>query len=809
MFRNRRTKTRSSGKKEAPGRRRSARWRRARRRFLLLSCSGLALFLCGSLAVLTFRTDRAIVSRFEGKRWRLPSKIYSDTLSLYPGVSLDKARVSDRLRRLGYQPARKAVLRKGETREGKGSLDIYLHDFVYPELKFEGFPLRLELRSGSIQRLVDLRKSGREISSVDLEPELITGLFEKVWEERKLVSLAEVPLNLVNAVIATEDQRFRKHPGVDPRAVLRAVLSNLRAGRVAQGASTLTQQLVKNFFLTPQRTLGRKIQEAAMAVLLELRYSKDQILEAYLNEIYFGQKGSQGVYGVGHAAEFYFGKPVRDLTLAESALLAGLIRAPNLYAPHKDTARIRERRDYVLERMWGLGLITEAEFNAASAEPVEVRLFYPERNEAPYFVDYLVKELEKEYSLDILTSEGLMVFTSLDVEMQGAAEKSLSEGLAELERKNPSLRGPSPATPGDGIQGCLVALEPHTGFIRAMMGGRDYRRTQFNRVTQARRQPGSLFKPIVYETALTEAPEGVPAFRATSLLPDEPLVIRTGGKSWSPRNYGDKYFGKVSLRTALEKSLNCATAWLGEQVGLEKILRTAQDLGITTPLEAVPSLMLGSFEVVPLEMAVGYGAFANYGVLNTPRAIKSVLDRDGKVLERRRMQLKRAISPEGAYLVTCLLQGVIERGTASAVAGEFGVPVAGKTGTTDDYRDAWFAGYVSNLAALVWVGFDQPRNTGLTGATGALPIWADFMKQATGALPPEEFFPPPGIVFRSIDRTSGYLATPLCPDTIREAFLAGTEPTQPCPRHPEAAPAAEPEEREKKGLFGKFLNLFR
>jgi len=310
-------------------------------------------------------------------------------------------------------------------------------------------------------------------------------------------------------------------------------------------------------------------------------------------------------------------------------------------------------------------------------------------------------------------------------------------------------------------------------------------------------------------TALTKTEGEAPLFRATSLLPDEPIVIRSGGKAWSPRNYGDKYFGEVSLRTALEKSLNCATAWLGERVGWKSVLETARALGISTPMEPVPSLVLGSFEVIPLEMAAAYAAFANYGVLNAPRAIKSVLDNDGNLLQGRPMQLKRAISPEGACLVTHLLEGVLDRGTASEFGGKIPARAAGKTGTTDEYRDAWFVGYTSNLLALVWVGFDRPRNTGLTGASGALPIWAEFMKQASGVLPPEEFFPPPGIVFRTVDRTNGYLATSRCSETIREAFLAGSEPTQPCPQHPDPTLEPTPEEPGQKGLFRKFLNLFR
>jgi len=775
----------------------------------LLVVLGILVSLGFSLLVtFVILADREIVGRFEGRRWRLPSKIYSDSFSLYPGISLTQSHLHERLRRLGYQPARTNKLRKGEFRRGKDHLDIYLHDFIYPEVMFTGYPLRIDTRKNTILRLHNLNSPGKEIFSADLEPELITGLFEQVWEERQLVTIQEVPPYLVDAVVATEDQRFYRHIGIDISAIARAAIANLRAGRVVQGASTLTQQLVKNFFLTPKRSFSRKIKEALMALLLEVRYTKDEIMEAYLNEIYFGQKGSLGVYGVGEAAEFYFGKSVKDLILCESALLAGLIRAPNLYSPHKSVDKIRKRRDYVLKRMWSLGMITEAEYNEAKATPVEVRLFYPEKNEAPYFVDSVVNELQKEYSLDILTSEGLLIFTALDVEMQKAAEESVKKGLDRLEARAPSRLKPSATAPDNILQACFVTLEPQTGFIRAMVGGRDYKTSQFNRVTQARRQPGSLFKPIVYATALQGTKERPPQFTPASLLRDEPIEIRFDGKTWSPHNFNDQYAGEVTVRKALEESMNCATAWLGERVGYKPIIKTARELGLTTPMDPVPSLVLGAFEAIPLEMASAFSAFANHGVVCRPRAIKTVLDKDGNVLERKPMELKEGISPETAFLITSLLKGVIQRGTASSVADQIKVPAAGKTGTTNDYRDAWFAGYTPNLLALVWVGFDNPGSTGLTGSRAALPIWADFIKKVSGSIPSEDFLPPPGIVYRKIDQVSGCLATSACKDVLDEPFIAGTEPTSPCPLHPEPSTERESEARKKKGLFRRFKDLF-
>lgn len=752
--------------------------------------------------------DREIVSRFEGRRWRLPSKIYSDTFSLYTGGRFQGDHLLNRLRRLGYQPSKQRPPRKGEYRAGQGFMEITLHDFLYPSGEFEGFPVRIEFVESTIKRLRDLRDPAKEIYSVDLEPELITGLFEQVWEERELVSLADVPDHTVDAVIAVEDHRFYEHFGLDFSSIARALLANIEAGRIVQGASTLTQQLVKNFYLTPKRSFTRKAKEALMALLVEIRYTKEQILEAYLNEIYFGQKGSQGIYGVGEAAEFYFGKPVKKLTLPESAVLAGLIRSPNLYAPHKDVGRIHKRRDGVLRRMWESGRISEEQYNEATKTPVEVRSFQPERNDAPYFVDYLVKELEKEYSLDILTSEGLLVFTTLDVEMQNEARRSVQKGLERLEARVPSLRRSKGEDPEQDLQACLVAIEPQTGFVRAMIGGRDYQTSQFNRVVQARRQPGSLFKPIVYATAL-EGGGKAPRFTAASILRDEPIRIRYEGKSWKPNNFNDQFFGKVTVRTALENSLNCATVWMSQRTGLEEIIKTARSLGITSPMDAAPSLVLGAYETQPLELASAFGAFANHGVLARPRAIKKVLDKEGTLLERRPMALEQAISPEVAYVITSLLKGVFERGTARSVSGKISVPAAGKTGTTNESWDAWFAGYTPRLTALVWVGFDKPKSIGRSGSQAALPIWAEFIRNTSDWLVTEEFMPPPGVVFLEIDRLSGFPATKACTDTITEVFIAGTEPTGPCPLHPDGSTEKGSGKMPRRGVFPRVLDWFR
>jgi penicillin-binding protein 1B len=777
---------------------------RIRSWFILLSLLAVA-----TMAWYGIRLDREIVRQFSGKRWGLPSKIYSDAFLLSPGQRLESIHLFERLKRLGYRRVDAYPPREGEYYKGPDHLEISLHDFRYPHRAFSGFRLRVELQGTRITRLSDRKHARRDLVSAALEPELIAGLFERLWEARTLVTLKQVPQYLVDAIIATEDKRFYHHSGVDPLAIGRAAIANIKAKRVVQGASTLTQQLVKNFFLSNRRSVITKAKGAFMAILLERHFSKDEILEAYLNEIYFGQRGIQGIYGAGEAASFYFDTTVEELSLAESALLAGLIRAPNMYCPFRNPELMRTRRNHVLRRMWSLGMITEEQYNNATSAPVTVKEFSPQTNDAPYFVDHVIQELSRDFSLEFLTSEGLRIFTTLDVEMQRTAQRILKEELSRLEAAYPRTSGDRGVAATDHLQGCIVVLQPHTGYLRALIGGRDYQQSGFNRATQARRQPGSLFKPIVYLTALERPSPGGDIFTPTSLLKDEPLTIQYEHTQWSPRNYNEQYLGNVSLRRALEMSLNCATVRLSQSVGLEHIIAKAKDLGLTTPLESLPSLALGAFEAIPLEMAGAYCALANQGTLYTPTSIKEVVDREGKTLARKRPVAKGVASPEGAFLTTYLLKGVIDRGTASSCRATIPFPAAGKTGTTNNYQDAWFLGYTPSILALVWVGFDAPESLGLSGAQAALPIWARLMNEIATPLPHGDFAPPPGIVFRKIDRASGLLATTGCPDPFLEAYRSGTEPVDYCPLHPAPTGIGEVMKKIRKGFFDKILDLFR
>ncbi len=761
--------------------------KRSKLRFFSISLIILLLVTSGGLVFGSWylkTLEQTVRAKFEGQKWIFPSKIYADSYLLYLGMNLRLDDFWDKLRRLGYHETKSVVKNRGEYRYQKASglLEMYLHDFVYPTERFRGVPVRISL-AGSVVTQIENGATGEEMFSLELEPELVTGLYERIWQERRVVVLSEVPPLLVKAVLAIEDERFYRHHGIDPLSVLRAVWVNLRSGAVVQGGSTLTQQLMKNFFLGGERTLQRKAKEALMALVAERRYSKNEILENYLNEIYLGQRGSQGIFGVWEASQFYFSKPPSDLSVGEIALLAGLIRAPNALSPYRSVEAATKRRNVVLAKMLDDKIISRRQYESAIRETLPHRELIKITNDAPYYVDFLRRELAETYPDNVLTAEGLRIFTSLDLELQKMAERALAEGLKRLEEAYPALRRRGE---NDNLEGALVVLRPQTGEIKAMVGGRNYQKSQFNRVFQARRQPGSIFKPFVYLAALTYGGEnGSKKFTPATKVEDSPFTWNYEGQEWQPGNYNDEFFGTVTFRKALEKSLNSATARIAQDVGIRRVRDMAYRLGIQSSLPAVPALSLGAVEVTPLEVAVAFATLANSGVRTQPLAVKQVLDTDGRLVEKRNVRVEKVISPQVAFIMNSLLKGVMDRGTGeSARRWGFTRPAAGKTGTTNDFKDAWFAGYTPDLLAVVWVGFDNQSKLGLSGAQAALPIWTEFMKRATAGAQAADFMPPPGIKMLDVDPLSGQLATPNCPYTIREAFIEGEEPTATCPLHP-------------------------
>jgi penicillin-binding protein 1B len=750
--------------------------RQASRRKLILLGVGAgvaALLLMGGLFLVSL--ERAVTSKWEGRKWNIPSRIYSDVEPLYPGLNLAQAEIPEKLTALGYRKV-SGNISPGQYRRTSDQLVIYLHDFDYPDEDFGGYPVRLALKGNRVTSMTDLR-NGRAMALARLEPEVIASVFDEQMEDRTPVTLSQVPRNLADAILAIEDQRFFRHHGIDPVRIVGATLVNLRPGDRLQGGSTLTQQLVKNYYLTHERTVSRKVKEALMALMLEARYSKRDIFEAYLNEIYLGQQASSSISGVGEAAKYYFSKEVGQLTLGESALLAGLIANPGLYNPYASPERARARRGLVLRMMLEQKRITPAERDAATREALLVGGRRSELNSAPYFVDFVLEQLKEQYGRDALTSEGLRVFTTLDMRAQRHAQRALVEGLKRLEESYASLR----KTPGQ-LQGAMVVMDPQTGYVKALVGGRDYRRSQFNRATQAKRQPGSAFKPFVYLTAFrAKSRDGIP-YTTVSQISDDPFTLTSGGKNWTPRNYDGTTHGLVTLRTALENSYNIATARLALEVGLPRVVETARAVGIRSPLRALPSIALGAFEVTPLEMAAAFGTLANGGIRAEPISIVQVVDREGETLEHREIKMRRVVDAQSVYLVNSLLQGTFERGTARPARRlGFKEPAAGKTGTTSDYKDAWFVGYTPNLLALTWTGYDSNRPLQLAGDRAALPIWTRFMLAYRTDVP--NFNPPREIMLVGIDPATGLLATPECPVVRYEPFRIGTEPIDVCPLH--------------------------
>ena len=538
---------------------------------------------------------------------------------------------------------------------------------------------------------------------------------------------------------------------------------------------------MKNFFLTPERTFRRKFQEAVMALVVEARYSKEEILESYLNEIYLGQRGATAIHGFGEATRLYFGKPAADLTVAEAGLLAAIIQSPNGISPYRDPERATRRRNLVLDLMREQGRLDDEAHALARVEPLRLASVTPDPGDARYFLDLLRRELAESYAEEDLAAEGLRIYSTLDRRLQSLAARSLAEGIDAIEARREGLA----ERPRDRrLQGCLVALRPRTGELLALVGGRDYRVSQFDRCTQARRQSGSVFKPFVFIAGLEPGggPAREPAITLATRLDDTPLELRTPSGVWRPRNYDGEFHEDVSVREALEHSYNVATARLAQEVGLERVVDVARRLGVESPLPEVPSLALGTAEITPLELARAYATIASGGIRPRVQSAEDLVDAGGQVVERRRLRFERVLDPGTAYLATSLLEGVADRGTAAGVrSGGLRGPVAAKTGTTDEERDLWFVGFTPEMVAVVWIGFDTPERVGVPSSVGALPVWRSFVEGATGGVVRGAFPRPPLIERVAIHPPTGAVALDGCPEQREEYFLRGTLPDVFCP----------------------------
>lgn len=751
----------------------------------------IVAFSLGALAFYYRVFSQMIDERLSGKPVRSESQIYTAPKRISIGEALSLSELESYLQTAGYATAEVAGA-TGRMRVAGASIEIWPSYNSYFQRKN---PLRVDFAGRRISQLRAL-DSGRRLISAEIEPELLSDLFGRSREKRRPVRYAEFPRHLLNAILSTEDKRFFDHPGFDPIRILGAARADLQSGGKVQGASTITMQVARSFFFSTKREWRRKAKETFMALILEHRFSKERILELYANEVYLGNRGSFAIHGFGEAAQAYFGKDVRDLNLAQACFLAGIIRAPNRYSSaERKPERAAEARNRVLALMVAHGNVSPREAEEARTMPLGLVTGSFGASLAGHFVDMVKDDLLDRFSEEVLDSQSYRIYTTLDSDLQRAAMKAVDVGMKEidtlLEKRYAVWRKRGEEVPSPQV--ALVALNPHTGEIKALVGARDYGKSQLNHALTAR-QPGSVFKPFVFAAAFENALDGTePVLLPTSTVMDEPTTFYFDGKEYTPNNYGQEYYGMVTLRQTLKRSLNIATIKIAEQIGYGRVAAMAKRLGLSASIRPTPAVALGAYELAPLEIASGYTAFANNGVRCEPQSLHKVINKGGDIVEDGRLRKRGALDPRVAYLVTNLMEDVVNHGTGAGVRSRgFYAPAAGKTGTS---HDGWFAGYTTNLLCVVWVGFDDNRELTLSGANSAGPIWAEFMRRAVtipGFSNTQQFERPEGVVAVTIDPENNLLASPGCPVTQQEVFPAGMEPTEACTMHPGGEAPAEP-----------------
>ena len=735
--------------------------------------------------------NATIKAQFEGKRWAVPARVYARALELYAGKRLLRGQLQQELDLLGYRQ-HTPVERPGDYTPVAGGMMVYNRAFQFWDGHEPQRLFKATMGHGVIAQLTDVRTS-KDIALLRLDPYQYASFTTSHHEDRVLVAREDIPGFLVQALIAVEDRNFYRHHGVDFSSLIRAALSNVKAGKIVQGGSTLTQQLVKNYFLTDERSLKRKFKEAIMAVLLDWHYPKDEILAAYCNEIYLGQDGDRAIHGFGLASIFYFGRRLQDLGHAEIALLVGMLKGPSYYDPHKHPERALARRNQVLDTLHRLKILSAAEFKAAKTRDLAIIPPQPVRglSRFPAFASLVQRQLQQDYREVDLRSEGLQIFTTLDPLLQLSVERGVKRQLAAIEKRH----GIQPET----LEAAVVVSHTNSGEVLAVLGGRKTRVDGFNRALDAQRQVGSIIKPAIYLTALAST-----HYNLASPLLDKPVTVdNVGGKQWTPNNFNDKYRGQIPLYQALRDSANAATVRLGLAVGIDKVVATLHKLGIARPIKPFPSVLLGALELTPFEVAQMYQTLADNGFKTRLRAIRAVLDASGKPLQRYSLEVSQSVAPEPVYLLNTALQRVVRAGTATALRQYLDpeVAVAGKTGTTNDFHDSWFAGFTGDRVAVVWVGRDDNQSSHLTGSGGALHVWGAIMSE----FEPEPLLltAPPGLEILRVDTKTGLQATTRCADTVVLPFLSANKPEDfaPCSDRRRARPAKKPLNWLQK-LFG-------
>jgi penicillin-binding protein 1B len=704
------------------------------------------------------------------------AKIFAAPESVAVGEVATPAGIAAELRRSGYNESRGNPI--GYYLLQPNSIEV----FPGPESYFDQEAGVVKFAGGRISQIVSLQDNTAR-SQYQLEPQLVTNVSGPNREKRRMVKFADIPTVLVHAVTSAEDKRFFQHAGFDPIRIVKAAYIDLKEGRNAQGASTLSQQLARMFWLDTGKRWTRKLAEMVITLQLEQKLSKEAIFEDYANDIYLGWRGSFRIHGFGEAAEAYLGKDLSQITPPEAAELAGMIQRPALYDPFHHPDRLVERRNVVLSLMRQNGFIDEHDYSLALQAPLTVAKSAAQSVEAPYFVDMVNDTLLARFQDTDFQSNAFRIYTTLDMHLQRAAAEAIRIGMQNVDeqiRRQRRFRGQTPPE----AQVALVAIDPHTGEVKALAGGRNYGMSQLNHVL-AKRQPGSIFKPFVYAAALDTAVDGSPrVFTASTTVVDQPTIFWFDDKSYTPANFKNEYHGTVTLREALAHSLNNATVKLAEMVGYNKVVEMANRAGMNYKIQPTPAVALGSYEITPLEAVGAYTVFSNQGDYVKPNFISLVRSQDGKVVFRNQIDHKQVLDPRVAYLMTDLMEEVLRSGTAAGVrAAGFNVPAAGKTGTS---HDGWFAGYTSELLCVVWVGFDDNKELDLEGAHSAEPIWTEFMKRALAYREyrdAKRFQAPDGIVSIDIDPQSGMPATPYCPVKRPEVYIVGTQPVGACPLH--------------------------
>ncbi|MGZ4954678.1 MAG: penicillin-binding protein 1B [Methylobacter sp.] len=733
------------------------------RNTVLISIFAFAFALLSYLGYL----DYNVRTQFEGKRWAIPARVYASPVELYAGYNLTSTKFEELLQTLHYRLD--AHLSSEGTYFKNGSqVSVKTREFTFWDQAQPSSVIRVNFTASGIGNIVDMTET-KDLAIVRLDPVQIGSLYPTIKEDRILIKLEEAPDALIKGLLASEDRDYYQHLGISFKGIARAMWMNVLAGHMVQGGSTITQQLVKNFYLTSERSLTRKVKEALMALILEYRYNKDEILEAYLNEIYLGQDGASAVHGFGLASEFYFGSSLKDLPLEHIASLIALVRGPSEYDPRRYPDRSLQRRNLVLEEMEAESYITKEQAAVARAKPLNVIAnTHRSTNRYPGFLELVKRQLKQDYKEEDLTSQGLKIFTTLDTRVQDTLEDTLSKKLDQLEK----------LPKANELEAAAVVTRRDSGEIAALMSGREVSSTGFNRALDAVRPIGSLIKPVVYLTAL-EYPN---KYTITTPVSDTAIFVKgAGGNDWSPKNYDHQEHGIVGLHTALAHSYNLATVRIGMDIGVARVAKTLRSMGITRPVDLFPSFLLGAAQLTPMEVTQIYQTLAGDGFATPLKGIRAVVAADGSRLQSYPFTVRQVLDPSVTYIVNTILQEVMHEGTGRSAYQSFpwNYGLVGKTGTTNDAKDSWFAGYTGDYLSVVWIGRDDNKPAGLTGATGALQVWTSLMKQISTQ--PVTLIPPDNIKMAWVDPANGLLANENCSGAKEYPFVAGSAPEESSP----------------------------